>query len=87
MNMLSLPEMERARLIDAEWQAGEGDEGQEGKYMAEIRIFANNRNGLLADISKALTEKNIDILSMNTKISKQGRLPCRLPLRFPAGRN
>ena len=41
--------------------------------MAEIRIFANNRNGLLADISKALTEKNIDILSMNTKISKQGQ--------------
>ena len=41
--------------------------------MAEIRIFANNRNGLLADISKALTEKNIDILSMNTKTNKQGQ--------------
>ena len=73
VNMLSLPEMERARLIDAEWQTGGGDGEQEGKYMAEIRIFANNRNGLLADISKALTEKNIDILAMNTKISKQGQ--------------
>ncbi len=72
VNMLSLPEMERARLIDAEWQTGEGEGGEEGKYLAEIRIFANNRNGLLADISKALTEKNIDILSMNTKTSKQG---------------
>ncbi|MBO5282731.1 MAG: bifunctional (p)ppGpp synthetase/guanosine-3',5'-bis(diphosphate) 3'-pyrophosphohydrolase, partial [Lachnospiraceae bacterium] len=72
VNMLSLPEMERARLIDAEWQAGEGESGEEGKYLAEIRIYANNRNGLLADISKALTEKNIDILSMNTKTSKQG---------------
>ena len=72
VNMLSLPELERARLIDAEWQAGESG-GEEGKYMAEIRIFANNRNGLLADISKALTEKNIDILSMNTKINKQGQ--------------
>ena len=40
--------------------------------MAEIKIFANSRNGLLADISKALTEKNIDILSMNTRTSKQG---------------
>ena len=40
--------------------------------MAEIKIFANNRNGLLADISKALTEKNINILSMNTRTSKQG---------------
>ena len=72
VNMLSLPEMERARLIDAEWQTGEGDGAEEGKYMAEIRIFANNRNGLLADISKALTERNIDILSMNTKTNKQG---------------
>ena len=72
VNMLSLPELERARLIDAEWQAGENGK-EEGKYMAEIRIFANNRNGLLADISKALTEKNIDILSMNTKTNKQGQ--------------
>ena len=29
-------------------------------------------NGLLADVSKALTEKDIDILSMNTRMSKQG---------------
>ena len=42
------------------------------KYFAEIKIYANNRNGLLADVSKALTEKNINILSMNTRTSKQG---------------
>ena len=41
-----------------------------GKYFADITIYANNRNGLLADISKVLTEKNIDILSMNTRIAK-----------------
>ena len=70
VNMLSLPELDRERLIDAEWQ--EPDEGEAGRYLAEIKIFANNRNGLLADISKALTEKNIDILSMHTRINKQG---------------
>lgn len=69
INMLNLPELERARLIDAEWQE---PENTKEKYVAEIKIFANNRNGLLADISKALTEKNIDILSMNTRTSKQG---------------
>ena len=42
------------------------------KYLAEIKIYANNRNGLLADISKALTEKNIDIMSMNTRTNRQG---------------
>ena len=69
VNMMNLPEMERARLIDAEWQVPE-NKGE--KYVAEIKIFANNRSGLLADISKALTERNIDILSMNTRISRQG---------------
>lgn len=69
INVLNLPEVERARLIDAEWQAP--DNGAE-KYLAEIKIFANDRNGLLVDISKALTEKNISILSMNTRTNKQG---------------
>ena len=40
--------------------------------MAEISIYAHNRNGLLADISRVLAEKNIDIQSMNTRVSKQG---------------
>ncbi len=71
VNVINLPEIERARLIDAEWQGGAENIGGE-KYFAEIRIYANNRNGLLADISKALTERNIDIISMNTRTSKQG---------------
>lgn len=68
VNMMNLPEMERVRVIDAEWKTEEGQE----KYTAEIQIYATNRNGLLADISRALTEKNIDILSMNSRINKQG---------------
>jgi GTP pyrophosphokinase len=71
INILNLPAIERERLIDAEWENAGGQEAS-GKYLVEIRIFANNRNGLLADISKALTEKNIDILSMNTRTNKQG---------------
>ncbi len=71
INIINLPEMERERLIDADWE-GSPDEVTNEKYLAEIKIFANNRNGLLADISKALTEKDIDILSMNTRVSKQG---------------
>lgn len=71
INILNLPEIERERLIEADWQ--EPDRGVEGeKYFAEIVIYANNRSGLLADISKALTEKNIDIQSMSTRINKQG---------------
>ncbi|MBQ8327665.1 MAG: bifunctional (p)ppGpp synthetase/guanosine-3',5'-bis(diphosphate) 3'-pyrophosphohydrolase [Lachnospiraceae bacterium] len=71
VNVIHLPEFDRARLIDAEWQAPEG-EMETGKYLAEIMIYANNRNGLLADITRALTEKNIDIMSLNTRTNKQG---------------
>ena len=71
INVINLPEFERVRLIDAEWQ-GTGDTPGKEKYLAEIKVYANNRNGLLADISRALTEKNIDIMSMNTRTNKQG---------------
>ena len=70
-NVINMPESERVRLIDAEWQQSPEEVTGE-KYFAEIKIYANNRSGLLADISHALTEKNIDILSMNTRTSKQG---------------
>lgn len=70
VNVLSLPELDRVRLIDAEWQVSESENSE--KYLAEITIYANDRNGLLADVSKALTEKDINIMSMNTKTNKQG---------------
>lgn len=68
INMLNLPEPERERIIEADWQQGE----IQNKFVAEILIYANNRNGLLVDISKTLTEKNINIISMNTRTNKQG---------------
>ena len=71
VNIINLSDIERARLIDAEWQPEELESTSE-KYLSEIVIYAHNRNGLLADISKLLTEKNIDIRSVNTRTSKQG---------------
>lgn len=71
VNIIHLPELDRERLIDADWQQAPDEVGSE-KYLAEIKIYANNRNGLLADISKAMTEKNIDIIAMNTRANKQG---------------
>lgn len=70
VNILCLTDIERSRLIDAEWQPEEMD-ARNDKYLAEILIYAQNRNGLLADITKTITEKNIDIHSLNTRTSKQ----------------
>ncbi len=72
INIIHMPETERKRMIDAEWRQPE-EGGTGGRYAAEIKVYANNRSGLLADVSKALTEKNIDILSMNTRTNKQGQ--------------
>lgn len=41
INVLNLPEMERNRLIDAEWQAEEDEKGT-ATYATEISIYANN---------------------------------------------
>jgi len=70
INVINLPEFDRPRLIDAEWQ--QTDDSPLGKYLAEICIYANNRNGLLVDVSRILAENDIDIQSMNTRINKQG---------------
>ena len=72
VNIINLPEDERSRMIDAEWQMAEGASSNE-QYSTEIKIFANNRIGMFADISKVFTEKQIDITSMNVRTSKQGK--------------
>lgn len=69
VNVMNLSESERVRLIDAEWQ---GSNFTNGLYTAEINVYANNRTGLLVDISKILTEKKIDLTAINSRISKQG---------------
>ena len=70
VNMLHLAEAERERLIDAEWQGGAQIPVGE-KYTTEIKIFANNRTGLVADVSRILSERNIDIISMNVRTNKK----------------
>jgi GTP pyrophosphokinase len=72
VNILNLPEDERNRMIDAEWQEAEGDDTKE-RYSTEIKIFANNRIGMFVDISKVFTERQIDITSMNSRTNKQGK--------------
>ena len=72
VNIMNLPEDERVRLIDAEWQKPEGSTAKE-RYSTEIQIFANNRIGMFVDISKVFTERQIDITSMNVRTSKQGK--------------
>ena len=72
INVLNLPEIERSRLIDAEWQP-EATETGTATYSTEIAIYANNRIGMFVDISKIFTERQIDVKSMNARTNKQGK--------------
>ena len=71
INMINLSELEKARLIEAEW-SGDGTDGEAGTYLAEINIYGNNRTGLLVDLTRTFTERGIDINSIHSKTSKQG---------------
>ena len=72
INILNLPDMERVRLIEAEWQADAIEQKTGELYQTEVHIYGNNRTGLLVDISKIFTERDIDINSIHSKTSKQG---------------
>ena len=69
VNILNLPEADRGRMIMAEWS---GVAQQDELYSTEIVLYADNRTGVLTDVSKVFTENKIDIKSMNVRTSKKG---------------
>ncbi len=70
VNVVNMSETERMRMIEAEWQGFGAGTGE--KYVTEITLYANNRTGLLVDLSKTFTERGIDLTSINSRVSKQG---------------
>ncbi len=72
INVMNLSELEKSRLIDAEWQADDSEENAHGLYQAEVKVFCHDRTGLLVDLTKIFTEQGISIRGINSKTSKQG---------------
>ena len=79
VNVINMGEFDRQRLIDAEWQRS----GEDESYVVEINIFANNRTGLIVDLSKIFTERKIDLRSINTRMNKQEK--ATITLSFEIG--
>ena len=82
VNVLNMSETDRTRLIEAEWQ--QPDTKEKEKYTAEIQVYANNRTGLLVDLSKIFTERKIDLRSINSRTSKQEK--ATISMSFEIGR-
>lgn len=70
VNVINAPDDDRIRFIPAEWNRLE--DKRDELYFAEINVFANNRSGVLLDITRILTENKVDISTVNSRISKQG---------------
>ena len=71
INVISMNETDRVRLIDAEWVEAEGKPDME--FTTEILVYAIERNGLIFERSKVFSEENIGIKAMNARTSKQGK--------------
>ena len=71
INMLNLDDVERVRLIEAEWQDG-ADLEELGDYYTEIKIFCNDKPGILVDVSRVFAERDINIVGIHSRASKQG---------------
>ena len=64
-NMISLPEEEKKRFIEVEWNY---DHGQ--SYEADITIVGEDRKGLFSDLSKICDNMNAHITGVNAKMGK-----------------
>ncbi len=76
INVIHAPDEDRMRFIPAEWNRLE--DKKEDLYFAEINIYANNRSGVLLDITKIFTENKVDITTVNSRVSKQGTVTLTL---------
>jgi GTP pyrophosphokinase len=65
-NMLHLKERDQSRIIEVEW----GDTDVQS-YPVNILIEANDRHGLLSDITRTLSDDKINVIAVNTMSNKK----------------
>ena len=75
-NIRTLPEEERARFIEVEWE----NKGQSKSYSTRLVLEAGDRKGLLSDISRTCDELDIEIEGLNGKRTKDGGIRIILTL-------
>lgn len=75
-NIVSLPEAERARFIDVEWE-----DLKAGKsYNADICIESIDRKGIFSDISRVCEDMDVHISGVNAKSGRDGDVSITLTL-------
>ena len=75
-NITALPDHERARFINVEWE-----DLKVGKaYNTDICIIANDRKGILSDISRVCEDMDIHLSGVNAKSGRDGSLNMTITL-------
>lgn len=67
VNIMMLPEEERKRLIEAEWEVS-STEGL--KFQSTIQVITEERSGILVEISSVINAENLKILHLDARVSK-----------------
>ncbi len=75
-NVVSLPEAEKARFIEVEWE----DMKMGKSYNADICILCYDRKGILSDISKVCEDMDIHLTGVNAKAGKDGMVNMTISL-------
>ena len=68
INILSLPEEDQGRLLEVNWELGEG----EMYFEAGITIVADDRKGLFSDVSKVCDDMDINLTGVNALADPSG---------------
>ncbi|HHW70582.1 MAG TPA: bifunctional (p)ppGpp synthetase/guanosine-3',5'-bis(diphosphate) 3'-pyrophosphohydrolase [Clostridiales bacterium] len=69
--------IEEYRLIEVEWV-----EADKASYFAEIQIIADDRHSLLADISVAIAEMDLNVTAINARTTKNKQVVINLVLEI-----
>ena len=70
VNVINLSDEERGRLIEAEWDAQYAKGDANASYLAEVRVTANDRVGLILEISRFLADDDISVKGLNVRTTK-----------------
>lgn len=69
INVMNISELDRNRLIDAEWQ--EDSVAADAVFKAEINVYVCDKVGVIVEVAKVFTEKEINVTAMSSRSGKK----------------
>ena len=70
INVINLSNEKRGRLINAEWDTQFAKGESNTSYLAELKVVANDRVGLIVEISRQLADDDISVKGFNVRTTK-----------------